>query len=130
MRFERPVVADNDSCPLSVEREQQMTVQHIVLFRFTPALDESLHKELRRRVAAWSHLIPEVGGLRLGTDMSGARNEGYQYLLYTEFDDSEGLNAYQRHPVQEKFLKWAAEHGGQTLAFDYELNEETVLSDF
>jgi hypothetical protein len=104
-----------------------MTVQHIVLFSFPRDLSADEAAQMRDMVASWPAQIGLMTKCRLGTDLTGARNRGYAYLLYTEFTDVATMNAYQRHPVHVSFAEWLAERDCKPLAFDYLLDEQTVL---
>jgi hypothetical protein len=64
---------------------------------------------------------------RLGTDLTGARNRGYTHLLYTEFEDVDTLNRYRAHPAHVRFSDWVVERDCAVLAFDYHLDQGTVL---
>ena len=64
---------------------------------------------------------------RFGTDLTGARTRGYNYLLYTEFPDVATMNEYRAHPVHLRFLDWLVERDCTPLAFDYLLDDHTVL---
>ena len=105
-----------------------MTLQHIVLFSFPAELDPEDDQEIRRQVASWRDEIGTMGRLRFGTDLTGARTRGYQYLLYTEFEDEAALAAYREHPVHQRFLAWITERECTPLAFDYPLDAAHVLS--
>ncbi len=105
-----------------------MTVQHIVLFSFPSDLTDADDREMRSQVASWPDEIGTMGRLRFGTDITRARTRGYQYLLYTEFQDGAALDAYRDHPVHQKFLRWVTERECTPLAFDYVLNSQHVLS--
>ena len=65
---------------------------------------------------------------RFGTDITGASNRGYGYLLYTEFADMETMTRYREHPVHLRFLDWITERDCTPLAFDYYLDSTTVLT--
>ena len=104
-----------------------MTLQHVVLFSFPTDLSAEDDAEMRRQVASWATDIGGVDRLRFGTDLTGARTRGYQYLLHTEFADEAALQAYRDHPVHQRFLAWITERSCTPLAFDYELDERTVL---
>jgi hypothetical protein len=104
-----------------------MTVQHIVLFSFPSELSQADAGQMRDMVASWPAQIGLMSKCRLGTDLTGARNRGYSRLLYTEFPDLEAMKAYQVHPVHQKFVDWLAERDCTPLAFDYYLDDETVL---
>ncbi len=104
-----------------------MSMQHIVLFSFPRELSASEAAQMREMVASWPSQIGLMTRCRLGTDLTGARNRGYGYLLYTEFPDVDAMNAYRAHPVHMKFMNWLAELDCTPLAFDYVLDENTVL---
>ena len=104
-----------------------MTLQHIVLFAFAAELDDEDAAEMRAQIEAWPDRIGGIGAIRFGRDLTGARTRGHQYLLYTEFQDEPALVAYQQHPVHQDFLKWVLDHGCTPLAFDFELNQDTVI---
>jgi Stress responsive A/B Barrel Domain len=102
-------------------------LQHIVLFSFPRDLTSEEAAEMRDMVASWPTRIGLMTRCRLGTDLTGARNRGYAYLLYTEFPDVESMNAYRAHPVHLEFLAWLTERSCTPLAFDYLLDDQTVL---
>jgi hypothetical protein len=104
-----------------------MTLQHIVLFSFPRDLSAEEAAQMRDMVASWPSEIGLMTKCRLGTDLTGARNRGYAYLLYTEFPDVAAMNDYRAHPVHVKFMDWLAARDCTPLAFDYVLDEQTVL---
>jgi hypothetical protein len=104
-----------------------VTLQHIVLFSFPRDLSDEEAAQMRDMVASWPTQIGLMTRCRLGSDLTGARNQGYAYLLYTEFPDVESMDAYRAHPVHMKFLAWLVERNCTPLAFDYLLDEQTVL---
>lgn len=104
-----------------------MTLQHIVLFAFAQDLGEADARDMREQIERWPEQIGGIGAIRFGSDITGARTGGHQYLLYTEFDDALALSTYQQHPVHQYFLKWVLDHGCTPLAFDYELDQDAVI---
>jgi hypothetical protein len=104
-----------------------MTLQHIVLFSFPRELSENEAAQMRDMIASWPREIGRMTKCRFGTDLTGARTRGYGYLLYTEFPDVAALNDYRAHPVHQRFLQWITERECMPLAFDYYLDEHTVL---
>ena len=104
-----------------------MTLQHIVLFSYPEDLSDADAAEMRGQIEAWPSEIPGIKALRFGTDITGERTGGHQYLLYMEFDDEDTLRAYQGHPVHQRFLRWVLDHSCTPLAFDYHLTDRTVL---
>lgn len=104
-----------------------MALQHVVLFSFPRDLSADEAAQMRGMVASWPSEIGLMTRCRLGTDLTGARTRGYAYLLYTEFPDVATMNAYRAHPAHVKFTEWLAERDCTPLAFDYELDDQTVL---
>jgi len=102
-------------------------VQHIVLLKFPSELSEDDVAEMYAHVRSWPDQIPGFTKLRLGRDMSG-RSLGYQYLLVTEFESEEALQAYFPHPVHQRFAQWVHSRGTEVLAFDYALDEGSLLA--
>ena len=102
-------------------------VQHIVLFSFPRPLSAEEAATMRSMVAAWPSEIGLMTKCRFGTDLTGARTRGYAYLLYTEFPDAATLARYQSHPTHLEFLGWVTERDCTPLAFDYYLDDTTVL---
>ena len=106
-----------------------MTLQHIVLFSFPRDLSADEEAQMRDMVASWPKEIGLMTKCRFGTDITGARTRGYGYLLYTEFPDMETMTRYRDHPVHQRFFDWIMERDCTPLAFDYYLDERTVLQD-
>jgi hypothetical protein len=104
-----------------------VTLQHIVLFSFPRDLSDEEAAQMRGMVASWPTQIGLMTKCRIGADLTGARNRGYAYLLFTEFPDVAAMNAYRAHPVHLEFLAWLTERSCTPLAFDYLLDERTVL---
>ncbi len=104
-----------------------MSLQHIVLFSFPEDLGPEDDAEMRRHVESWPSEIGGMTSIRLGRSINEDRTRGYQYLLYTEFPDVDTLVTYQQHPVHRKFLRWVLDRSCTPLAFDYYLDESTVI---
>jgi hypothetical protein len=106
-----------------------MTLQHIVLFSFPQDLSEADWADMQAMVRAWPDEIGGIDKIRLGEAINTERTRGYQRLLYMEVADVPALVRYQQHPVHQKFLSWVREHDCTPLAFDYHLDESTVVLD-
>jgi Stress responsive A/B Barrel Domain len=106
-----------------------VSLQHIVLFSFPQDLSPEDDAEMRRMVEEWPQAIGGMTAVRLGRSINEERTRGYQYLLYTEFPDVETLVTYQKHPVHQVFLRWVLDRDCTPLAFDYPLDESTVILD-
>ena len=104
-----------------------MSLQHVVLFAFPAEPTPDLANDLTGRIRGWVGVIPGIRALRVGADITGSRTRGFHHLLYMEFHDEFDLATYQQHPVHQQFLDWVNEHGITPLAFDYLLDDTTVL---
>ena len=104
-----------------------MTLQHVVLFSFPRELSVPEYDDMTRQVASWPEAIGGMSRLRFGADLSGARTNGYSRLLYMEFAGPDELKRYQQHPVHQAFHRWILERQCTPLAFDYFIDENTVL---
>ncbi|GAC1341258.1 MAG: hypothetical protein NVSMB29_11470 [Candidatus Dormibacteria bacterium] len=104
-----------------------MTLQHVVLFSFPQELSAEDAAGMRAQVASWPSEIGGMTRLRFGRDLTGARTNGYSRLLYMEFAGTTELKQYQQHPVHQAFQQWLRERNATPLAFDYFLDDDTVL---
>ncbi len=104
-----------------------MTLQHVVLFSFPQDLSVPEYDDMKRQVASWPEAIGGMSRLRFGADLTGARTNGYSRLLYMEFAGPDELKRYQQHPVHQTFHRWILERNCTPLAFDYFMDENTVL---
>jgi hypothetical protein len=100
-------------------------LQHVVLFRFPEPLDEADDRQFRDMVASWPDRIGTMSECRVGPDLTGKRNRGYQYLLSMVFPDTDVLAAYVAHPVHQEMVAFLDAHHCERLAFDYYLDETT-----
>ena len=105
------------------------TLQHIVLFSFPEPLTEADAATMREMIETWPSKIGGMSKVRFGTDLTGARTRGYQYLLYMDFPSTDELVRYQQHPVHQDFLAWISARDCTPLAFDYYLDSDTLLMD-
>ncbi|MGH9295551.1 MAG: Dabb family protein, partial [Acidimicrobiales bacterium] len=104
-----------------------MGLQHVVLFSFAPELCEKDEAEMLSQIRSWPELIGGIDELRVGRSSSTERTRDYSHLMYMVVADEEALRAYQRHPLHEAFAAFVVERGGTVLAFDYNLDAETVV---
>ena len=102
-------------------------LQHVVLFKYPENLSDDDWADMQAQVRSWPAEIGGIEAIRLGPSFNTDRTRGYQYLLYMELADLDALVRYQKHPVHQQFLKWVLDHDCEPLAFDYYLDEETVV---
>ncbi len=100
-------------------------LQHVVLMKFPSELGAAEDAELRGIVLSLPDEIDELLACRFGSDLNGSRTQGYHYLLFTEFRDTDSLATYVGHPAHQVLVHWLDAHECQRLAFDYYLDEST-----
>ena len=101
-------------------------VQHVVLLKFPRVLTPEEERWMFGVVGKWPTEIPGFTRLRLGKDVGG-RAGGYEYLLLTEFESAEAMEAYFPHPKHQEFASWVAEMRTEVLRNDYVLDGLTSL---
>jgi heme-degrading monooxygenase HmoA len=101
-------------------------MQHVVLFKFPRELTAEEEGWMYESVSSWAKEIPGITRLRLGRDVGG-RSGGFEYLLLTEFESAEAMEAYFPHPRHQDFGKWVAEMQTEILRNDYALDDSTSL---
>ena len=101
------------------ETQLQTQLQHVVLMSFPQPLSQAEDTQLRAMVDSWPNTIGTMSQCRVGTDLTGERTRGYQYLLFTVFPDLDALQAYVEHPVHQELVAWLDARQCQRLAFDY-----------
>jgi hypothetical protein len=104
-----------------------VTLQHVVLFSFPEELSAEDEESFYAQVRAWPEQIGGIDAIRIGRSINLERTRGYQYLLYMEVADGDALVHYQQHPVHQEFLRFVLDRRCTPLAFDYHLDEKTVV---
>ncbi|MGH3472416.1 MAG: Dabb family protein [Nocardioidaceae bacterium] len=100
-------------------------LQHVVLLDFPEALSADDDATLRSMVAAFPAKIGLMIECHFGSDLTGARTRGYDYLLYSVFADEDALHEYTVHPVHQELLRFLDGHNCRRLGFDYHLDGST-----
>ena len=99
-------------------------IKHIVVWRFKDeALGASKAENLERAKAAIEalrDLVPSVRHLEVGLDIRAA-HDPWDLVIYSEFDDRGGLDAYQVHPEHMKVAELIGEMRELRAAVDYEV---------
>ena len=104
-----------------------MALQHIVAFRFTEPLSDQERIEIREHISSWPEKIGTMSKLRFGSDITQRRNAGYDYLLLMEFESMKAMEEYRAHPVHREFESWLSGRSCEPMAFDYELDADTIF---
>lgn len=104
-----------------------MSLLHTVLIRFEPELGTDDVEVMRAQVRTWPEEIGGFEELAIGPPMYTERTRGFQFLIHIVVADAAALERYQVHAVHQRFAAWVVDHGGTVLAFDYLLDEDTVV---
>ena len=102
-------------------------IRHIVMFKFKESAagktkEENL-REAKARMLALKGQIPELGALEVLFGADGQAPGNYDYILVSDFESLQQLEAYQAHPAHVafgQFVKELREPDGRA-CIDYEL---------
>lgn len=86
---------------------------HIVLFWLKEGTSEEEQESLRKDCDRLLGAIETVRDIRVGLPANTYRDiveRGYDLAIVVTFDDLEGHDIYQDHPIHEEFIKAHVEH--------------------
>lgn len=78
---------------------------HVVLIRLQEGTPEQKASELLARARDLLGAIPTVRNLRIGRGLGKKAEVDYPYALVMEFENEEGLDAYQVHENHQRFVR-------------------------
>lgn len=99
-------------------------IKHIVMFKLKEdfngktAYENAL--EAKERLRNFTESIPTLKKLEVGINSKEAPQSNYDITLVCDFENIEGLNAYQVHPVHVEFGKFITEIREERACIDYE----------
>ncbi|WP_296198396.1 Dabb family protein [uncultured Microbacterium sp.] len=99
-----------------------MTLRHIVLWKLAATDDAQRAADAARVVAELNALVgvvPSIRSLTVGTDVVGGAN--FDVGLVADFDDQDGLDAYQVHPAHQEVVGFVRSVVADRAACDFEL---------
>jgi len=103
-------------------------IVHVVLFSPRPDLSAADRASLLEALASASKSIPSIKRLRVGTRVKHSlpgyeqmMRDDYEYAVFIEFDDVEGLKAYLQHPAHTAAGHHFTASASKSLAYDYEV---------
>ncbi len=100
-------------------------LQHIVLFKFPEPVVDDTFVAMTEFISTWSEEIPDLRAIRFGKSRLPDLADGYQYLLYLEFDDADAVTRYMSDPTHLAMGRWAAGQGCKFLVFNYAVDATT-----
>jgi hypothetical protein len=105
-------------------------IVHVVLFSPKPDLSAADRTAALDALQSVSKNIPAIKRLRIGRRMKHAlpgyeqmMRDDYEYAVFIEFDDVEGLKAYLQHPAHRAAGHHFSASASKALAYDYEVAE-------
>lgn len=73
-------------------------IKHIVMWRLQDESKTEHAQELKRRLEALKDTIPSIRHIEVGINTIANDPSASDVVLYSEFDSTEDLQAYQAHP--------------------------------
>jgi hypothetical protein len=111
-------------------------IVHVVLYRPRPDLSDVDRAAVMTAVSAAAREIPSIKRLRVGKRVKHSlpgyeqmMRDDYEYAVFIEFDDVEGLKAYLQHPAHVAAGQHFTASATKALAYDYEVSESLPTSD-
>lgn len=98
-------------------------IRHIVMFKLKATEGMSEYDNALEAKNRFEDVIANVKELKKGElviNSADAPESNYTIALICDFDDIEGLNAYQVHPVHKEFGGFIAEIKTDRACIDYE----------
>lgn len=100
-------------------------IKHIVMFKLKEIADGKTKKEnieeAKRRLSVFEAEIPSLKKLVVAINDAQAPDSNYELALICDFDDIDGLNAYQVHPTHKAFGAFLTPLRESRACIDYEV---------
>ncbi len=98
-------------------------IKHIVMWRLKDealgATKEENAFKLKETLLALKDVIDELKAVDVGINFNPSE-AAFDVVLYSEFDNREGLEAYQKHPEHVKIVEFVGEIRTDRAVVDYE----------
>jgi hypothetical protein len=106
-------------------------IVHVVLFSPRPDLAVADRAALLGAVESASKHIPSIKRLRVAKRVKHSlpgyeqmMRDDYEYAVFIEFDDIEGLKSYLQHPAHAAAGHHFTASASKALAYDYEVADQ------
>ena len=98
-------------------------IKHIVMWRLKDvaagATKEENALKLKESLESLVDLVPSLIAAEVGINFNPS-DAAFDVVLYSEFEDREGLKAYQNHPEHVKIVDFVGEIRSDRAVVDYE----------
>ncbi|MDY0908562.1 Dabb family protein [Microbacterium sp. CFBP9034] len=95
-------------------------IRHVAVFTFVPSFTEAEREEWVALLRALPAQIPELRSLSVGTDVVGGPSS-HELAIVADFDDLDGLDAYNRHPAHAEVLRISGPVKASLATVDFEV---------
>lgn len=98
-------------------------IKHIVMFRLKDTDGKTAYKNALEAKERFKSVLENVSELKSGEaviNSPDAPDSNYTIALICDFDDIDGLNAYQVHPAHVEFAKFIGTIKTERACIDYE----------
>ena len=82
-------------------------VKHIVMWNLKKENKEQNAAKIKLQLEALKSVIPEIITMQVGRNFNTAEC-AYDLILYSEFENEEGLDAYIQHPAHKEIAAFIA----------------------
>ncbi|MET0887582.1 MAG: Dabb family protein [Mycetocola sp.] len=97
-------------------------IRHVAVFRFVPEFTADQREYWMSLLRGLPAQIPSLRSMSVGADV--LRGEfSHELAIVADFDDLEGLDAYNRHPAHEEVLRISAPVKVSLATVDFEIPE-------
>ena len=99
-------------------------IKHIVMWKlkdFAAGADKEQNaKKLKETLEALEGVIEEIKSIEVGLNFNPSP-AAFDVVLYSAFENREGLEAYQKHPEHVKIVDFVGEIRSDRAVVDYEI---------
>ncbi len=92
----------------------------MAVFRFSPDFTSEQREHWMSLLRALPDQIPELRSMSVGTDVRHAESS-HELAIVADFDDLEGLDAYNRHPAHAEVLRISGPVKTSLATVDFEI---------
>lgn len=97
-------------------------IRHVAVFRFAPEFTADQREHWMSLLRALPSKIPSLLSMSVGIDVLGGPTS-HELAIVADFDDLDGLDAYNRHPAHAEVLRISAPVKVSLATVDFEVPE-------
>lgn len=95
-------------------------IRHVAVFRFVPEFNSEQREHWMSLLRALPAQIPALRSMTVGVDLLGGESS-HELAIVADFDDLDGLDAYNRHPAHAEVLRISAPVKKSLATVDFEI---------